>query len=93
MLDPDIVLRASDLRGTGVIRGATTVAGRALTFSRLAPHVIPALVNGAAGVVVAPGGRAVSLMAFTVRGGRVVAIDAIADPPRLAALGAVAAVR
>lgn len=93
VLDPEIVLRASDTRGTGVVRGASTVAGRALTFARLAPHVLPALVNGAAGVVVAPGGRAVSMMAFTVAGGRVVAIEAIADPARLAALDAVAAVR
>jgi RNA polymerase sigma-70 factor (ECF subfamily) len=93
VLDPQIVLRASDLRGTGLIRGATTVAGRALTFRRLSPYVVPALVNGAAGVVVAPEGRAVSLMAFTVVGGRVAAIDAIADPERLEALGALAAVR
>ncbi len=93
VLDPQIVLRASDERGTGVIRGASTVAGRALTFARLSPYVVPALINGAAGVVVAPQGRAVSLMAFTVAGGRVVAIDAIAEPERLAALGAVDAVR
>jgi RNA polymerase sigma-70 factor (ECF subfamily) len=45
--------------------------------------VRPALINGAAGVVVAPRGRPVSIMAFTVRGGKIVAIDALADPTRL----------
>ena len=54
-----------------------------MTFARLAPFVRPALVNGAAGVVVAPGGRPFSVMGFTVAGGRIVAIDALADPERL----------
>ena len=60
-----------------------TVARRALTFARLAPYVRPVLVNGAAGVVVAPEGRPFSILAFTVAGGRIVAIDAITDPERL----------
>ena len=34
-------------------------------------------------VVVAPGGRPFSVMGFTVRGGRIVEIDAISDPERL----------
>ena len=46
----------------------------------------PALVNGAAGVVVVVNGRLFSVMAFTVVGGRVVAIDVLADPDRLAKL-------
>jgi RNA polymerase sigma-70 factor (ECF subfamily) len=66
-----------------VIHGAEAVAAQALTFARLSPFVRPALVNGAAGVVVAPHGRPVSVMGFTVRGGRIVAIDALADPERL----------
>jgi RNA polymerase sigma-70 factor (ECF subfamily) len=41
------------------------------------------LVNGVAGVLVAPQGKPFSVMAFTVAGGRVVAIDALADPVRL----------
>jgi hypothetical protein len=40
-------------------------------------------VNGVAGVVVAPRGAVFSIMAFTVRGGRIVAIDALGDPERL----------
>ena len=46
----------------------------------------PALVNGAAGVVVAPRGRPFSIMGFTVRDGKIVAIDALADPERLSRL-------
>ena len=56
------------------------MAARALTFARLAPFVRPALVNGAAGVVVAPRGEPFSVMGFTVVGGRIVEIDAITDP-------------
>jgi hypothetical protein len=48
--------------------------------------VAPRPVNGAAGVVVAPGGRPFSVMAFTVTQGRIVAIDALADPARLSEL-------
>ena len=87
VLDPDIVLREDG--GTerpdvsAVIRGASAVAGRALTFSRLSPYVRPILVNGAAGVVVAPGGRPFAVMAFTVTDGKIVEIDVLADPQRL----------
>ncbi|MFL5625229.1 MAG: RNA polymerase subunit sigma-70, partial [Ktedonobacteraceae bacterium] len=35
------------------------------------------------GVVVAPGGRPYSVMGFTVTGGKIVAIDSLADPERL----------
>jgi hypothetical protein len=68
------------------VRGAETVAARALTFAGLAPWVRPALINGAAGVVVAPHGRPFAVMGFTVANGRVLAIDSIIDPERLAAL-------
>jgi RNA polymerase sigma-70 factor (ECF subfamily) len=54
-----------------------------MTFARLSPFVRPALINGAAGVVVAPHGRPFSVMAFTVRDGKIVAIDGLADPDRL----------
>jgi hypothetical protein len=42
-----------------------------------------ALVNGAAGVVVAAGGRLVAVVGFTVRRGKIVEIDIRADPARL----------
>jgi RNA polymerase sigma factor (sigma-70 family) len=87
VLDPDVVLRSDGgtarPSATVVVRGARRVAERAMTFARLAPFVRPALINGAAGVVVAPHGRPVSILAFTVRGGKIVAISALADPTRL----------
>ena len=87
VLDPDVVSRSDGgtLRpgATGVVRGAREVAARALTFARLSPFVRPALVNGAAGAVVAPRGEPFSVMGFTVVGGRIVEIDAITDPERL----------
>jgi RNA polymerase sigma-70 factor, ECF subfamily len=66
-----------------VVRGAPAVARQALTFARRSALVRPALVNGAAVVVVASGGRPFSVMDFTVRGGRIVEIDVLADPARL----------
>jgi RNA polymerase sigma factor (sigma-70 family) len=90
VLDPDVVLRADGgaLRpaASGVRRGAETVAAQALTFAHLSPYVRPAVVNGTAGVVVAPRGRPFSVMAFTVRENRIVEIDAVADPERLRSL-------
>jgi RNA polymerase sigma-70 factor (ECF subfamily) len=43
----------------------------------------PAVVNGAAGVVTFRNGEPFSVGAFTVRGGRIVEIDFLADPERL----------
>jgi len=88
VLDPDVVLRSDGgllRRGASVVvHGGRAVADQALTFARLSPFVRPALVNGAAGVVVvAPRGRPFSVMGFTVTGGKIVAIDALADPARL----------
>jgi RNA polymerase sigma factor (sigma-70 family) len=87
VLDPDVVLRsdggAARPEATIQLRGAAAIASRALTFAHLSPFVRPVLVNGAAGVVVAPHGRPFSIMAFTVRGGKVVAIDTLVDSTRL----------
>jgi RNA polymerase sigma-70 factor, ECF subfamily len=90
VLDPGVVLRSDGgpkrPQLTSLVHGAEAVANRALMFSRSAPHARRALVNGAPGVVVRPGATAVAVMAFTVQGGRVVAIDTLNDPDRLAAL-------
>jgi RNA polymerase sigma-70 factor, ECF subfamily len=91
VLDPDVVLRSD--AGTArpdasvVLHCPAAVAGRALMFDRPAALVRPALVNGAAGVVVTVGGRPASVMGFTVSGGRIVEINAIADSERLLRLG------
>ena len=84
LLDPDVVLRVD--RGgrtlTEVV-GARTVADRALGFARLARFARPALVNGAAGFVVAVRGRPLAVSGFTVVGGRIARIDLLADRARL----------
>jgi RNA polymerase sigma factor (sigma-70 family) len=87
VLHPEVVLRSDggEARPSAnhVIRGAAAVASRAQSFAHLGPFVRRVRVNGGAGVVVAPEGRPFSVLAFTVAGGRVVAIDALADPVRL----------
>ena len=71
------------------MRGAQAVArGAAFFGSHLAADRVirRSLVNGAAGVVVYQRGRLVSVMGFTVAGGRIVEMDALTDPERLARL-------
>jgi len=88
VLDPAIVLRA-DLGqlppgASRTVRGAHAVAQQALTFSKFARSARPALVNGAAGMVVFdPNGELFSVMGFTVAGGKIVEIDILGDPARL----------
>jgi RNA polymerase sigma-70 factor, ECF subfamily len=90
VLDPDVELRIDGgvLRAEAslVLRGAAAVAGHTATYSGLYPFVRPALVNGAAGAVVAPHGQTFSVMAFTVTNGKITRIDALLDPERLARL-------
>jgi RNA polymerase sigma-70 factor (ECF subfamily) len=90
VLDPDVELRIDGgvLREEAslVLRGATAVAGHTTIYSKLYPFVRPALVNGAAGAVLAPKGQLFSVMAFTVTNGRIAQIDALLDPERLTRL-------
>ncbi|MFF5217980.1 RNA polymerase sigma factor SigJ [Micromonospora sp. NPDC000442] len=87
VLHPDVVLRADGgatrTRHTTVITSARAVAAQATTFGRFSPFARPAVINGAAGVVVMASGRPLSVMAFSIRGGRIAEIDVIADPARL----------
>ena len=87
VLDPDVVVRADRAApaGISVVRGAAAVVEQALAggFGRLARMAQPALVNGAAGVVFAAGGRPFAVVGFTVRRGRIAEIDIVADPERL----------
>jgi RNA polymerase sigma-70 factor (ECF subfamily) len=81
-LDPDVVVRSN---GAEMLRGAAAAAGRALAGARFAQVSLPALINGTPGVVIATNGMPISLLAFTVTGARITAIDVIDDPGRLAA--------
>jgi RNA polymerase sigma factor (sigma-70 family) len=81
-LDPDVVVRSN---GTEIsVRGAAAVAARATTGLRFAQVSLPALINGAVGVIQAAEGRPISLIAFTITGAKIVAIDLIDDPGRIA---------
>jgi RNA polymerase sigma factor (sigma-70 family) len=83
LLDPDVVVRADASR---VVRGARAVAGQALSFAGRARVASVALVDGVPGVVVAPQGRPRIVLAFSFRGGRILELEVIADPARLAGL-------
>lgn len=86
LLDPDVVLRADygARRPSALFRGVAAVSDQA----RHIPGAViqPALVNGAAGAIISVRGRPIAVMRFTVVDGRIVEIDAIADPERVAAV-------
>ncbi|ORA20402.1 sigma-70 family RNA polymerase sigma factor [Mycobacterium arosiense] len=88
VLDPDVVLRGDfGARATGFrAEGARRVAELARGYAGPEREVLAATVNGAAGAVIFVAGRAASVMAFVVRGGRIRAIDVLADPARIARL-------
>ncbi len=89
LLHPDVVLRADfAARPSRVIHGAAAVARQAIMGALPAARLCPALVNGAAGVVVTVGGRPFAVMGFTVAEGKIVEIDAIADPDRVRRIAA-----
>jgi RNA polymerase sigma-70 factor (ECF subfamily) len=89
VLDPDVVVRAdlgARAGGGDVRQGAENVASGAIRFARASRSLVPVLVNGDAGAIVLTHGRPFSVMGFTIAEGRVVAIDILGDPERLAAL-------
>ncbi len=84
VLDPDVVFRADrtavSAGASREVRGAASVARQ---FSGRAQGARPALVNGAVGLVVARHGRLFLVLGLTIRHGKIVGIDAVADPARL----------
>jgi RNA polymerase sigma-70 factor (ECF subfamily) len=86
VLDPDVVLRVDfgPPRGLTELRGAEAVAGQASGYAALGLDIRRALVNGVAGAVTYLNGELFSIGAITVRGGRIVELDILADPQRLA---------
>jgi RNA polymerase sigma factor (sigma-70 family) len=88
VLDPDAVLRA-DGGLTGLsqqVQGAETIASQALLWSRVDLTMRRAHINGAAGIVAFLHGRPFSIAAITVKNGKIVEIDFLADPQRIARL-------
>src|SRR4051812_43253035 len=88
VLDPDVVLHADFGAGRfRKVRGAAAVASQAHAFSRMGLVIHPALVNGAVGAVaMRDDERPFSVGAFTVRDGKIVELDFLIDPERLARL-------
>jgi hypothetical protein len=65
------------------VSGARAVAGQALFYSRLGLITRPALVNGAVGTISTRDDELFSVGGVTVRGGKIVEMDILADPARL----------
>jgi RNA polymerase sigma factor (sigma-70 family) len=87
LLDPEVVLR-SDYGGRRpaspkVIHGPAAVASQALLGALPGAELHPALVNGTAGMVITVRRRPYAVMGFTVADGKIIDIDAIADPERV----------
>jgi RNA polymerase sigma-70 factor (ECF subfamily) len=92
LLDPDVVLRGDfggrRRRVPNVFHGAEAVAGQALIGALPEAELLPALVNGAAGVVVTVRGSPFAVMGFIVTEGKIVEIDAIVDAERVRRIAA-----
>jgi RNA polymerase sigma factor (sigma-70 family) len=84
LLHPDVAQRADRTAiakgAPPELRGAANVAGQ---FSGRSRAARPALIDGAAGAVWAPRGTPQVAFDFTISGGKITAIELIADPDRL----------
>jgi RNA polymerase sigma-70 factor (ECF subfamily) len=84
LLDPDVVLRTDGFAaGLAVVRGAAAVSAAAAEGASPLAELHHVVINGAAGVLIKLRGRPAALMAFTVVGGKIVAVDGITDPRRV----------
>ena len=91
VLDPEVVVRSDGGPArpglVSLVRGRGAVAEQAMLFRRFAETSTRVLVNGVpGGVAWAPDGSPFAVVALTVEGGRIVEIDVLADPNRLARL-------
>jgi RNA polymerase sigma factor (sigma-70 family) len=87
VLDPDLVVRTDLAAGAAAeIHGAAVWAKGAVAYRHMARGVQPALLNGAIGLVMAPGGRLTRALTFKIANGEITQIDVIGDPARLGEL-------
>ena len=91
VLDPDVVLRADGglTAPSRRVQGAEVVARQASMFARANLDVLTvhrALINGAAGVVSLRDGKPFSVGAFTIKDRKIIEVDFLVDPERLARL-------
>ena len=85
VLDPDVVVRMDAAPGAPrEFRGAANWArGATAAFSPFARFVHPAVVNGAVGLVFAPGGKLSRALSFTMANGKITQVEIITDRDRL----------
>jgi RNA polymerase sigma-70 factor (ECF subfamily) len=87
LLDPDVVMRAdaaaAEMGASSETRGSAVVAD---FFSGRAHGILPAIIDGAVGAVVAQGGHPRIAISFIIAGGRIIGIDAVAGAEQLAEL-------
>ena len=86
VLDPDLVVRSDEAVRPGAateIHGAAVWAKGAVAYGHLAKLALPALVDGAVGIIVAPRQRLVRALRFTIANGKISEIEVIGDPARL----------
>jgi RNA polymerase sigma-70 factor (ECF subfamily) len=83
VLDPNIMVRIEGPEGVREVRGAEAWARGAITFSRQARFVQPALIDGTVGLVLAPRGRLLRALRFRIVDGKIAAGEIISDPERL----------
>lgn len=88
ILDPDVVFRAD--RGPNLepgpveVKGGQPVAAMILKGGTPVAHLArPAIIDGQAGAFVSLPDRLLSVVKFTVEGGRVTAMDLVLDPDTL----------
>lgn len=87
VLHPDLLVHVDAAAGAGgkagEVHGARNWAGQAITYARGVRFVEPMLIDGAAGLVLAPHGKVVRALRFVVVGDKIAEIEIIGDPNRL----------
>jgi RNA polymerase sigma factor (sigma-70 family) len=93
VLDPDAVIRIdaaaridappSEVGQAREVRGAATWVRRFAAFSRALRSVQLVLVDGSAGLIVAPRGKLARAVTFTVAGDKITRVEVIGEPARL----------
>lgn len=86
LLHDEATLHADYGTSTQTLHGSAEIGAQAVLAARLAAHSTPVLIDGQPGVAASLGDRIVSLMAFEIEDGRIVALQVLADPERLAGM-------
>jgi len=83
VLDPEITLRTDAAEVGQIIRGATQIAGGAMTFAAMASAAQLVLADGKIGVISSLPNAPTRVLVFTVEGDRIIAMEGVTDPDRV----------